>query len=187
MRLSSVPLHGGGRPGWDGGLSLGPLPPRTVASQAPSDKPRRRGNDWGWSDPGTLLGHLLFRRAARCSPSAGLLVGGQHACVQGTEAYSSLSPPVLGPHGGRSHTCRAPPWPAPLAASPTQPVSESGRYFQNSPCPAGREEQTPTPVKLATYMDTLGHADAPAACNVMKPSGRAGGPVKKETSRREEE
>ena len=30
VRLSSVPLHGGGRPGWDGGPALGPLPPRTA-------------------------------------------------------------------------------------------------------------------------------------------------------------
>ena len=30
VRLSSVPLHREVRPGWDGGLSLGPLPPRTA-------------------------------------------------------------------------------------------------------------------------------------------------------------
>ena len=30
VRLSSVPFLGGGRPGWSGGLSLGPLPPRTM-------------------------------------------------------------------------------------------------------------------------------------------------------------
>ena len=34
-------------------------------------------------------------------------------------------------------------------------------------------------------MDTLGHSDAPAACIVMEGSDRAGGPVKKEMSRRE--
>ena len=30
VRLSSVPFLGGGGPGWSGGLSLGPLPPRTA-------------------------------------------------------------------------------------------------------------------------------------------------------------
>ena len=30
VRLSSVPLHGGVRPGWDGGPALGPLPSRTA-------------------------------------------------------------------------------------------------------------------------------------------------------------
>ena len=41
--------------------------------------------------------------------------------------------------------------PAPLAASPTHPVSESGKYLQNSLCPAGRGEQTPTPVRFALW------------------------------------
>ena len=30
VRLSPVPLHRGGRPSWSGGLTLGPLPPRTA-------------------------------------------------------------------------------------------------------------------------------------------------------------
>ena len=30
VRLSSVPSFGGGRPSWSGGLTLGPLPPRTA-------------------------------------------------------------------------------------------------------------------------------------------------------------
>ena len=69
----------------------------------------------------------------------------------------------------------------------TQPASESGRYLQNSQCAAGRGEQTPTPVNLAAYVDTLGHADAPAACIVLKSSGRGGHSVKEETSRRHRE
>ena len=76
-------------------------------------------DDWGWSDPGTLLDvpSPLLRRTARCWPLAGLLVGGQVAPssshtweprmwsaiagAQGTGACSRLSPPVPGPHGGR--------------------------------------------------------------------------------------
>ena len=80
--------------------------------------------------------------------------------------------------------------PAPLAASPTQPGNESGKCLQNSQCPAGREEQTPTPEPSprrplhGARLDTLGHCCAPAACIVMKPSGRAGGSVKKDASKR---
>ena len=37
---------------------------------------------------------------------------------------------------------------APLTASPTHPVSESGKFLQKSLCPAGRGEQTPSPVSL---------------------------------------
>ena len=46
VRLSSVPSLGGGRPGWSGGLSLGPLPPRTACRRhrriAPTAQYRRR-------------------------------------------------------------------------------------------------------------------------------------------------
>ena len=145
--------------------------------------------------------HPLFRGAARCWPSAGLLVGGQVACRQVTPGKPGCGLPLRGHRGpgpvrasvllSRVLTeagvtpavhLRGP---APLAASPAQPVSESGKYLQNSPCPAGRGEQTPTPVKLATYMDTLGHADAPAACIVLEGSGRAGPSVVVNASRRE--
>ena len=116
--------------GWSGRHSLGPLPLRTACRRhlriAPTAQYRRRcarrlglvrPRDPSWC-PVTL-----FRRAARCWPSAGLLVGGQVAChqvtprmwsaiagAQGTGACSRLSPPVPGPLGGRGHTCRTPPW-----------------------------------------------------------------------------
>ena len=52
------------------------------------------------------------------------------AGAQGTGACSRLSPPVPGPHGGSGHTCRFHlRGPAPLAASPMPPVSESGKVL----------------------------------------------------------
>ena len=96
--------------------------------------PRRRSigvgvqDDWGWSDPGTLLGVpspplsegrplLAVSGSSRGWPAR---VSSSHtwearmwsaiAGAQGTGACSRLSPPVPGPHGGRGHTCRAPPW-----------------------------------------------------------------------------
>ena len=74
--------------------------------------------------------------------------------------------------------------PAPLAASPAQPVSESvlaGLTVSIWAWGADTHART----KLTAYMDTLGHCGATAACTVMGPSGRAGSPVKKETSGRE--
>ena len=46
------------------------------------------------------------------------------AGAQGTGACSRLSPPVPGPHGGVTPAVHLR-GPAPLAASPAQPVSES--------------------------------------------------------------
>ena len=151
--------------------------------------------------PFSVSRHLLFLLAARCWPSAGLLVGGQLACRQVTPGKPGCGLPLQGHRGpGPVRASVLLPrvlteagvtpavhlrGPAPLAASPAQPVSESGKNLQNSPCPAGRGEQTPTPVKLATYMDTLGHADAPAACIVLEGSGRAGPSVAVNASRRE--
>ena len=152
--------------------------------------------------PGPVLvsRHPLFRRAARCWPSAGLLVGGQLACRQVTTGKPGCGLPLRGhrgpgpvrasvlpgPHGGRGHTCRAPPWACSVSSqSDASRKRVLVRYLQNSLCPAGRGEQTPTPVKLATYMDTLGHADAPAACIALEGSGRAGPFVVVNASRRE--
>ena len=59
--------------------------------------------------------------------------------------------------------------------------------MQNSLCPAGRGEQTPTPVDFTTSSDTLGHADAPAACIVLEGSGRAVPSVNEDASRRDEQ
>ena len=100
-------------------------------------------HDWDWSDPRTILGVPSPPLSGGCPL---LAVSGSSrgwparvsssrtwearmwsaiAGVLGTGAVCSrLSPPVRGPHGGRGYTCRTPPWPAPLAASPTQPVGE---------------------------------------------------------------
>ena len=93
--------------------------------------------------PGPFLvsRHPLFREAARCWPSAGLLVGGQLACRQVTPGKPGCGLPLWGHRGpgpvrasvllSRVLTeARVTPavhlrGPAPLAASPAQPVSES--------------------------------------------------------------
>ena len=97
--------------------------------------------------PGPFLvsRHPLFRGAARCWPSAGLLVGGQLACRQVTPGKPGCGLPLRGHRGpgpvrasvllSRVLTeagvtpavhLRGP---APLAASPAQPVSESGKVL----------------------------------------------------------
>ena len=162
-------------------------------------------DDWGWSDPGTLLG----------VPSPPLSEGrpllavsgssrGWPACVSSSHTWEArMWSAIAGTRDQRpvrasvllsrvlTEAGVAPAvhlrGPAPLAASPMQPASESGRDLQNSLCPAGRGEQTPTPVIFATSMDTLGHADAPAACTVMDGSGFAGCSVKEDACRREEQ
>ena len=158
----------------DGGLSLGPLPPRTACRRhrriAPTALYRRRcARQQGLvrpRDPSWCPVNPLFRRAARCWPSAGLLVGGQLACRQVTPGKPGCGLPLRGHRGpgpvrasvllSRVLTeagvtpavhLRGP---APLAASPTHPVSASlVRCLQNSLCPAGRGEQTPTPVDFS--------------------------------------
>ena len=123
-------------------------------------------DDWGWSDPSTLLGTPppLFRRAAHRLPVAGLLVGGQGACRHVTPGKPGCGQPLRwyrGPGPVRASVLLSRVLtevgvtpavhlrgPAPLAASPSQPVRNSGKYLQNSLCPAGRGEQTPTPVNL---------------------------------------
>ena len=97
--------------------------------------------------PGPFLvsRHPLFRGAARCWPSAGLLVGGQVACRQVTPGKPGCGLPLRGHRGpgpvrasvllSRVLTeagvtpavhLRGP---APLAASPMPPVSESGKVL----------------------------------------------------------
>ena len=119
-------------------------PPRKLRRGAPSDNPDGATKAWvcmttgACQTPGPFLVSPSPPHSGR-PPTAGrhLLVGGQLArrqvtpgklgCglpfrVHGTGVCSRFSPPVPGPHGGRSHTCRTPP--APLAASPTRPASE---------------------------------------------------------------
>ena len=84
-------------------------------------------DDWGWSDPGTLLGvpslplsegrPLLAVSGSSWVASSrvvkshlGSRMWSAIAGAQGTGACSRLSLPVPGPHGGRGHTCRTPPW-----------------------------------------------------------------------------
>ena len=143
-----------------------------------------------------------FGGAARCWPSAGLLVGGQLACRQVTPGKLGCGLPLRGHRGpgpvrasvllSRVLTeafvtpavhLRGP---APLAASPMPPVSESGKCLQNSSVHRGVGSRHRRPYIVdGVRMDTLGHCGATAACTVMGPSGRAGGPVKREMSRRE--
>ena len=137
-------------------------------------------DDWGWSnprDPSWCPRHPLFRRAARCSPSAGLLVGGparvssSHtwearmwfaiAGAQGTGACSRLSPSCPGSSRRQgSHLPYTSVGPAPLAASPAQPVSESvlaGLTVSNW----AWEARHPRPyIVNGVRLDTLGHSDA---------------------------
>ena len=93
-------------------------------------QPRRRSigvgvqDDWDWSDPGTLLGVpspplsegrplLAVSGSSRGWPARVSLSHTWEArmwsAISGG-ASSRLSPPVPGPHGGRGHTCRTPPW-----------------------------------------------------------------------------
>ena len=156
-------------------------------------------DDWGWSDPGTLLG-VLFREAGRCWPSAGLLVparvSSNHtweawmwsaiAGAQRTGACSRLSPPVPGPHGGRGHTCRTPPW-ACSVCSQSDASSKRVRSCRTRCVQLGVGSRHPRPyIVNGVRMDTIGHSDAPAACIAMEGSGRAGPSVVVNASRREE-
>ena len=88
--------------------------------------------------------HSLFRGALHCWPSAGLLVGGQLACRQVTPKKPGCGLPLRGHKGPRLVRASVPlsrvlteagvtpavhlRGPGPLAASPTQPVSESGSF-----------------------------------------------------------
>ena len=179
--FSSVPFHRGGRPGWSGGVSLGPLPPRTVRRWHRRIAPTaqnwrrcaRRQGAGQTAGPFLVSRHPLSRRAARCWKSAGLFVGGQLACRQVTPGKPGCGLPLRG-HRGPGQSVRASvllSWvlteagvtPAvhlrgsvPLAASPAQPVSESGKCLQNSQCPAGRGEQTPTPVNFRRTVGDVG-------------------------------
>ena len=150
----------------------GSTPAPYSASQAPSDSPDGAVTalvcvtTGAGQTPGPFLvsRHPLFRGAARCWPSASLPVGGQLACRQITPGKPGCGLTLRmyrGPGPVRASVVLSRVLvevgvtpavhlrgPAPSAASPTHPVSESGKYLQNSPCPAGRGEQTPTPVKL---------------------------------------
>ena len=160
------------------GNPLGPLPPRTLRRGHRRIVPYRRSNgvgvqdDWGWSGPGILLGvlspplsegrpPLAVSRSSRGWParlSSGHTWEARMWCaIAGTGACSRLSPRVSGPQGGVTPAVHLR-GPAPLAASPAQPVSESGKCLQNSRCPDGRGEQTPTPVPCSRRKD--GHIGA---------------------------
>ena len=107
------------------------------------------------------------------------------AGAQGTGACSRLSPPVPGPHGGRGHTCRAPPW-ACSVSSQSGATRKSVRTCWTHCVHLGVGSRHPRPYVVdCVRVDTLGHCGAKAACTVLGPSGRAGGPVKKETGGRE--
>ena len=61
---------------------------------------------------------------------------------------------------------------APLAASPAQPISESGKVLAELAVSRAWGAVTPMPVSIGVLMDTLGHADAPATCIVMQARGK---------------
>ena len=134
VRLSSVPSLGGGDQARAGD-------PRWVHScpvwrvVGTVGQPRRRGNgvgvldDWGWSDPGTLLGVrspplsegrplLAVSGSSRGWPAH---VSSSHtwearmwSCHCGGAEDRGLFAPqsshLRGPRGSRGHTCRTPPW-----------------------------------------------------------------------------
>ena len=77
--------------------------------------------------------------------------------------------------------------PAPLAASPMPPVSESGRVLAELAVSSWAWGADTHARKICVVVDTLGHADAPAACIVLEGSGRAGPSVKEDACRREEQ
>ena len=130
VRFSSVPFLGGGRPGWSGGLSLGPLPPRTLCRRhrriAPTAQYRRmcarqlglvRPRDPSWCPVTPSFGgppaagrQRVFSWVASSRVVKSHLGSPDVVCHCGTGACSRLSPPVPGPHGGMGHTCRTPPW-----------------------------------------------------------------------------
>ena len=120
------PFHRGVRPGWGGGLAE-----TTPAPYAPSSRRCSNGADvltiGARQTPGRFwCRHSLFRRAAHCCPSAGLLLGGQFACrqvtpgkpgmwsaiVRWTRDWGLFAPQSSCPEPSRrqGHTCRAPPW-----------------------------------------------------------------------------
>ena len=164
------PFHRGGRPSWNGGLSVGPLPPRTACRQHPRIAPTaqyHRRCAW-WLG---LVRQWETRRAAHCRPSACLLVGGQLACRQVTPG----NPDVVCHRGGTGDRGLFAPQstcpgilveagvtpavhlrgPAPLAASPTQPIDESGKCLQNSQCQTGRGgADTHARAQFAASLDT---------------------------------
>ena len=118
MRLSSVPSLGGGRPGWSGGLSLGPLPPRTACRRHRRIATTARYLTTGAGQtPGPFLASRTLLAVSGSSGGWPARVSSSHtwearmwsaiAGAQGTGACSRLNPPVPGPRGGRGHTCRA--------------------------------------------------------------------------------
>ena len=107
------------------------------------------------------------------------------AGAQVTRACSRLSPPVPGPHGGRGHTCRTPPW-ACSVCSQSDASCKRVRSCRTRCVQLGVGSRHPRPyIVNGVRMDTLGHCGAPVACTVVGPSGRAGGPVKENACRRE--
>ena len=133
VRHFPAPSHRGVRPGWSGGLSLGPLPPRTARRKhrriAPTAQYRRRcakrlglvrPRDPSWCPVTSSFGgppaagrQRVFSWVASSRVVKSHLGGRMWSAIagaQGTGACSRLSPPVPGPHGGRGHTCRTPPW-----------------------------------------------------------------------------
>ena len=141
--------------------------------------------------------HSLFRGAARCWPPAGLLVDGQLASRRVTPGKPGCGLPLRGYRGpgpvrASVHLSRvlteagvAPAVhlhePAPLAASPTHPVSEFVVAELVVSSWAWRAD-THARTQFSAPLDTLGHGGVPAAYTVVEPSGRAGGPVKECTS-----
>ena len=90
---------------------------------------------------------------------------------------SRLSPSVPGPHESRVAPAVHLRGPARSAASPTQPVGESGKVLAELAAPKWTwGEDTHSRTQFAASLDTLGQCGAPAACTVVEPSGRAGPP-----------
>ena len=160
-------------------------------------------DDWDWSDPRTFLvsrhpsfGEPPTAGCQRVFSSVASLLSSSHTW----EAWTRLP---LRVHRGPGQSVRASDLlsrvlteagvtpavhlrgPALLAASPTQPVGESGKVLAELAVSWGRGEQTPMPSVFDVLMDTLGHADAPAACIVVESSRRAGPSVTGNASRRE--
>ena len=168
-RQIPVPLFGGGRPGWDGGLSLGPRPPRIALRKLRRIARRHRigvgaHNDKGWSDDGTHLGVpslplsggrplLAFSGSSRGWPACGRQVTpGKFGCglplrgAQGTRAVcraSVLLSWVLTEAGVKKavHLCG----PAPISSQSDATRKRAWQALAELAVRRGRGEQTPTP------------------------------------------
>ena len=124
VRLSSVTFLGGGRPGWSGGLSLGPLPPRTACRRHCRIAPTAQY----WRRCARRLGQVRPRDPPWC-PVTPSFEGPPAAGRQPVFSWVSVS---------SSHSWEARMWSAIPGAQ-----GDRGLFAPKSSCPGSSRKQGP--------------------------------------------